>query len=106
EGKIKTDVKKLQALTKGFFDIQSAIESSEANEVRKTVATIKPEELESFEEELAFYGLYSHGTHVAGIALKDNPFARLLVARMGWNYHSNPPAHTLKQSKFQASTVF
>ena len=32
-----------------------------------------------------------HGTHVAGIAVADNPFARIMVARLSFDYH-NPPA--------------
>ncbi len=102
DGKIKTDIKRLQLLTKGFMDLQAAVESQEVMEVRKTMSTLKPEEAERFQEELGFYGNYAHGTHVAGIAMKDNPFARLLVVRMGFDYRSQPTAHTLKQAKFQA----
>ncbi len=102
EGKIKTDVKRLQLLTKGFMDLQSAIESPEVAEIRKAIASLKPEEAKDFQEELGFYGNYSHGTHVAGIALRDNPFAKLLVARMGFEYRTLPPAHTLENAKFQA----
>lgn len=103
EGKIKTDVKRLQLLTKGFMDLQAAVESNEVGEVRKTIAALKPEQAKDFQEELAFYGNYSHGTHVAGIALKDNPFAKLLVVRMGFDHRMMPPAHTLDNAKFQAN---
>lgn len=102
EGKIKSDVKRLQLLSKGFMDLQAAIQSPEVDEVRKTMASLKPEQVKDFQEELSFYGNYSHGTHVAGIAVKDNPFAKLLVARMGFEYRTLPPAHTLENAKFQA----
>lgn len=102
QGKIKTDVKRLQLLTKGFMDLQAAIQSSEVDEVRKTMASLKKEQVKDFNEELSFYGLYAHGTHVAGIAIQDNPFAKLLAVRMGWDYHSLPPAHTIENAKFQA----
>jgi subtilisin family serine protease len=102
EGKIKSDIQRLQKLTKGFMDLQAAIESPEVMEVRQTMASLKPEEVKDFQEELGFYGNYSHGTHVAGIAIKGNPFARLLVVRMGFDYRSLPPAHTMENAKFQA----
>ena len=102
QGKITSDVKRLQTLTKGLMDIQAAINSPEADEVRKTISTLKKEEAKAFNEELSFYGLYSHGTHVAGITIQDNPFARLLAVRMGWDYRTLPPAHTKEQAKFQA----
>lgn len=102
QGKITSDVKRLQTLAKGFMDIQSAINSPEADEVRRTMSALKKEEAKSFNEELSFYGLYSHGTHVAGITVKDNPFARLLAVRMGWDYQTLPPAHTKEEAKFQA----
>lgn len=101
-GKITTDIGRLQMLTKGFMDLQASIESPAVMEVRKTMASLKPEEAQAFQEELGFYGNYAHGTHVSGIAMKDNPFARLLVVRMGFDYRSQPPAHTLDHAKFQA----
>ncbi len=102
EDKIQSDLKELQTLTKGFMDLQAGIESEEVMNVRQKITNLKKEEAEAFQEELAFYGNYAHGTHVAGIALKDNPFAKLLVARMGFEYRSLPPAHTKSQAKFQA----
>lgn len=102
QGKITSDVKRLQILTKGLMDIQAAINSPEADEVRKAVSSLKKEEAKAFNEELSFYGLYSHGTHVAGITIKDNPFARLLAVRMGWDHRTLPPPHTKEQAQFQA----
>ncbi len=99
KGKIKTDIKRLQTLTKGFMDLQAGIESPEVGEVRKAIATLKPEQVKDFQEELSFYGNYAHGTHVAGIAMKGNPFARLLAVRMAFEYRSLPPAHKIPQRK-------
>jgi subtilisin family serine protease len=102
KGKIRSDLKRLQSLTKGFMDLQAAIESPEVMEIRQTIAALQPEQVKDFQEELSFYGNYAHGTHVAGIAMKDNPFARLLVARMGFDYRTLPPAHTMANAEFQA----
>lgn len=102
EGKVKSDLTRLLQLTKGYLDVQSAVESEEAGMLRKTIAGLKQEDVKDFQEELAFYGNYTHGTHVAGITVEGNPFAKLLVARMGFDYRTLPPAHTLADTKFQA----
>lgn len=103
KGKIKTDIKRLQTLTKGFMDLQAGIESPEVAEVRKAVASLKPEQAKDFQEELSFYGNYAHGTHVAGIVMRGNPFARLMAIRMAFEFRTIPPAHTLANAKFQAN---
>ena len=101
-GKIKSDTKKLQRLVKGSLDLQSAISSPEATELQQTIGALKREEVKNFQEELGFYSLYSHGTHVAGIVAEGNPAAKLMAARMGWDYRSLPQIPTLEQSKFKA----
>ena len=77
--------------TKGYMDLTSSIESDEASELKRHLATIEPDKVNDFIEELNFAALYMHGTHVAGIAVKDNPFARIMAARLSFDYH-NPPA--------------
>jgi len=77
--------------TKGFMDLTAAIDSEEATELKKHLSTIEPDKVNDFIEELNFAALYMHGTHVAGIAVEDNPFARMMVARLSFDYH-NPPA--------------
>lgn len=39
---------------------------------------------------MALAALYTHGTHVAGIAVAGNPFAAVLPVAMHWS-HSNVP---------------
>ena len=70
------------ARTKGLSDMSSNIDSPEASEVKQYLSTLPPEEYKSAIEELNLAGSYSHGTHVAGIAMAGNPFARLVVARI------------------------
>lgn len=76
--------------TKGFSDLQSNIDSPEAAEVKKYMSGLKPEEYKPAMEGLGLAGNYSHGTHVAGIALEGNPWARLLTARISFDYKLQP----------------
>lgn len=101
-GKVKSDTKKLQRLVKGSLDLQSAIQSEEATELQQVFGAMKREDVKSFTEELSYYSLYSHGTHVAGIVAEGNPAARVTAARMSWDYRSLPAVPTLEQSKFKA----
>ncbi len=71
----------------GFTDLTSAIDSEAAGEVRKKLSSMPPEEVGEMLTSLSFGGLYSHGTHVAGIASEGNPFAKILVARITFDYH-------------------
>jgi subtilisin family serine protease len=101
-GKIKGDVKRLQRLTKGSLDLQSSIRSAEAEELQKTIASLQRDQVQQFIEELSFYTIYFHGTHVAGIVADGNPAAKVLGARMSYPYTQIPPAHTMEKSRFNA----
>lgn len=68
--------------TKGFSDFQEGIDSPEANAFKARLAKMTPEQMSDFDDGMHEYERYSHGTGVAGIALRGNPAARLLVCRM------------------------
>ncbi|MDE2369286.1 MAG: S8 family serine peptidase [Burkholderiales bacterium] len=80
----------MAARSKGFSDLQSNIDSPEAAEVKQYLSTLAPADYRKAIEELGMIGNYEHGTHVAGIALAGNPFARLVVARLEFDYHLQP----------------
>ncbi len=82
--------------TKGFMDLTASIDSDEATEIKKHLSAIEPDEVNDFIEELNFAALYLHGTHVAGIAVEDNPFARIMVARLSFDYHNPPKPMTVE----------
>jgi hypothetical protein len=88
---------------KGFMDVQSAIDSPEAADVKKVMAGLKGEEVKKFIEDLGLFGNYAHGTHVSGIATDGNPFIRLLVGRITFDYHMMPICPTLERSRKSAA---
>ncbi len=82
----------------GFTDLTSAIDSPEATTMRKLLATIPPEDVGDVMTTLSFGGLYMHGTHVAGISSRNNDFARILVARITFDYHQTPVPMTVEKA--------
>jgi subtilisin family serine protease len=53
-------------------------------------------------EDLMRIALYMHGTHVAGIAVQDNPYARIMTIRFTIDYHTIPMAPTIELSQRMA----
>ena len=80
----------MKARTKGLSDLRSNIDSPEAGEVKRLLSTLKRDEYKSVMEELMLAGNYSHGTHVAGIAMAGNPYARLANLRIEFDHHLLP----------------
>ena len=83
---IQTNMPQMQARSKGLSDAQSNIDSDEAAEVKRYLSGLKPDEYKAALEALSLTGSYQHGTHVAGIAMSGNPYARLLNARIEFGY--------------------
>lgn len=98
EGKLEVMFESMQ----GFQDMTAAIDSPEATATKKKLGEMAPGQMGDFMTTLSFGGLYSHGTHVAGIAAAGNPFARLLVARITFDYHPTPQAMTVETARRMA----
>ncbi len=97
------------ARTKGFSDLVSNIDSPQASEVKRFMSTLKPEEYKPAMEQLGFSGNYVHGTHVAGITLNGNPWARLVTARLSFDYKLQPdpcPSRELAQRGAKAHQAY
>ena len=90
----------------GRSDLQSNLDSPEASEVKAALSQLKRDEYKAVVEELSLAGNYSHGTHVAGIAMAGNPYARLVNARLEFGYKLLPdPCPSLELAQKNAKNM-
>jgi subtilisin family serine protease len=75
---------------KGLSDLQANVESPESTELKQTLAKLNPAQVKPFIEELNLFGIYAHGTHVAGILTAGNPYARLVAGRITFDWKMIP----------------
>jgi hypothetical protein len=83
---LRGKVPQMKSRLKGFSDLQSNIDSPESGDLKKFLSALKPEEYKSTIEELRLAGNWMHGTHVAGIAVEGNPYARIATARIEFGH--------------------
>jgi subtilisin family serine protease len=96
----------MKSRMKGLSDLQSNVDSAEASEVKAALSQLKRDEYKSVVEELSLAGNYSHGTHVAGIAMAGNPYARLVNARLEFGYKLLPdPCPSLELAQKNAKNM-
>ena len=84
---------------KGILDIQASVDSDEAAALKKHMSALTPDQVKPVLEDLELFGNYAHGTHVAGIATDGNPFARILIARLTFDYRLIPEKPTVEQAQ-------
>ena len=97
-GKITTDpllrapgayagqTQRLMDLVKGSMDLQAGQTTAESTAFQTYMRGLKADEAKAMSESLGFTGLYVHGTHVAGIAVEGNPFARVHAIANYWPF--------------------
>ncbi len=94
---------KALSLEQGIADLDNGIDSSEAADARKMLSAMPPDQLAPFLKTLGFLGQYLHGTHVAGIAVRGDPAARLVVVGFNDSLPDLPFAPTVEWAeKFKA----
>jgi subtilisin family serine protease len=95
---------KVVGLEQGLSDLFNGIDSPAATEAKKTLGSMPPDQLAPFMKQLSFLGQWMHGTHVAGIAVRGNPAARLVVAQFNDGLPDLPFAPTVEWAeKFKAA---
>ena len=96
----------MKARSKGFSDLQANIDSPQAAEVKQLLSNLKPDEFKTVIEAITLTGQYEHGTHVAGIALDGNPFARVMNVRMEFSPTLKPdPCPSRAQAEKDAKAL-
>jgi subtilisin family serine protease len=68
-------------IVQGRLDIENGIDSPAAATVEKEYTMFSPDQLHQLFQLNKLLGFYVHGTHCAGIAVRGNAAARLVVAR-------------------------
>jgi len=66
---------------KGRLDIQNGLDSPEADALEKKLHSLSVDQMYELREVEKMISFYIHGTHCAGIAVRGNPAARLVVMR-------------------------
>ncbi len=103
---LRAKLPQMIARTQGFADLQANIDSPEASEVKQLLSTLAPEQFKTVIEEINLTGNFEHGTHVAGIALAGNPFARLVVGRIEFGHTLKPePCPSLALAQLDAANA-
>ncbi len=94
---------KALGLEQGLNDLFNSIDTPAATEAKKTLGTMPPDQLAPLMKQLDFLGQWMHGTHVAGIAVRGNPAARLVVAQFNDGLPDLPFTPTVEWAeKFKA----
>ena len=78
----------------GLSDLEQSLDSPAAAAFRKQLGALPAAEVAAFFQDFGLAEDYAHGTHVAGIALRGNPAARLVVARIEYDYKTIPTPPT------------
>lgn len=103
-GEAATRLPEIEGRLKGFLDLQAAIDSPDATALRRFMGTLKPDQVKPTLEDLDLVENWAHGTHVTGIALAGNPFARIVIGRLTFDYHMIPEKPTIEQARKDAAS--
>ena len=99
------DADQFKAQLKGLLDLEANLDTPEATALKQKLAGLPADQVKPFFEGLGHYAQYAHGTHVAGIAARGNPSARILVARITFDYHTIAEKPTIEKATKDADAM-
>ncbi len=98
-------VPELQDWAQGLFDMRASLDTPESQELKQRFASLEKDDVKPFLEDLSRYSLYAHGTHVAGIAVADNPAASVMVCRLTGDPRMVGEVPTMEDARNMAKAV-
>jgi hypothetical protein len=99
---LKAPLPEMIGRLKGFSDLKVALDTPEASALKKYMSGLKPDQIKATIEDLNIAGNWAHGSHVTGIAVAGNPFARAMIARITFDYRMVPEIPTVEQARKDA----
>jgi hypothetical protein len=87
---LKGDKNQLISFVIASQDMQTGIQNDGVTAFQNYYKSLKGESLRQFTDDINLIGSYVHGTHVAGVAVAGNPFARILHVTENWPYKAIP----------------
>jgi hypothetical protein len=86
----------------GFADMEANLDTPAASALRKQISQLAPQELGLFLDDMNQVMQRGHGTHVAGLLLRGNPAARLVVARIASDWRAVPTPPSIEFARARA----
>lgn len=93
------DMRKELYIIKGYNAITNSLDWPEGKMFRQRLETIDPDHVQKWWDELMDVVFFMHGTHVAGIAIEGNPYARILTGRITMDNRQLPDPPDRAQAK-------
>lgn len=87
---LKGDKAQLMGFIAAAQDMQAGLTTPEVQAFQNFYKSLEGQKLKDFTQDLGLLGGYVHGTHVAGIVVAGNPFARILHITENWPYKDVP----------------
>lgn len=80
----------MNRIFKGLGDLDANLETAEAKLTRDRMATLSPDSVSVYEDWIAQWNGYTHGTAVTSVAIAQNPAARIVIGRMQFSHAAVP----------------
>ncbi len=80
----------MNRLFKGMSDLEANLDSPEATFTRDRMSTLSADSVVIYDDWMAQWNGYSHGTAVTSVAIDGNPAARVVLGRMEFSHAAIP----------------